>query len=171
MWINELELELKAYSEFTVLWNVVTRHFALKIWWDEFECLGTLKAWFLKMDNSTIYIEHRNSTWYVLKESVSCEIMRLCRIRSHGAKKHRARCPGRWQTRARQRGYGIIQKGNVLSFQGPTALQLLATQQGVFCTTWPYSSQIWDPCIRKALRSQAQAKPYRLKHVTPNDFG
>ena len=35
----------------------------------------------------------------------------------------------------KQRGYGIIQKGNVLSFQGPTALQLLATQQGVFCTT------------------------------------
>ena len=35
----------------------------------------------------------------------------------------------------KQRGYGIIQKGNVLSFQGPTALQLLAIQQGVFCTT------------------------------------
>ena len=180
MWINELELELDAYSEFTVLWNKVTRHFALKILWDEFECLATLKAWFLKMDNSTIYIQHRNSSWYVLKESVSYEIMRLC-LKMMGSlqntitrcKKHRARCPGRWQRGQdwKQRGYSIVQKANILSFQGPSALQLLAIQQGVFCTTWPYSSQIWDPCIRKALRSQAQAKQYRLKHVTPNDFG
>ena len=69
----------------------------------------------------------------------------------------------------KQRGYGIISEANILSFQGPNALQLFAIQQGVFCTIWPYSSQIWDPC--KALRSQAEAKQYRLKHVTPNDFG
>ena len=178
MWINELELELKAYSEFTVLWNKVTRHFALKIWWDEFECLATLKAWFLKMDNSTIYIQHRNSSWYVLKEcflrdnaTFSLIWWVLCRIRSHGGKNIvlDAWVDGKRGQDWKQRGYGIIQKVNILSFQGPSALQLLAIQQGVFCTMWPYSSQIWDPC--KALRSQAQAKQYRLKHVTPNDFG
>ena len=67
----------------------------------------------------------------------------------------------------KQSGY-IFQKANILSFQWPIAL--FATQQRVFCTMWSYStkntlSQIWDPCAASC--PQAQARPYRLKHVTP----
>ena len=43
-----------------------------------------------------------------------------------------ARVDGKRGQNFKQRGYGIIQKANILSFQGPNALQLLAIQQSVF---------------------------------------
>ena len=132
-----------------MLWNIVTRHFALKIWWDEFECLATLKAWFLKMDNSTIHVQHRNSSWYVLKESVPYEIMRLffnmigpLQNTITRCKKHRARYPVRCQTRARLKTKRF--------FSRTYCFAIVCHPARCFCTMWTYSSQIWDPC--KALR-------------------